>query len=165
MTIAKANNASYVTISESPVRMKEIHRHHSFHSSLMKGAKKYCSFHLKEKGATATVVVFLRVSPSREIPFFILRRVSGFVKKKRKNGEGTRATDGRPYGAEFFGGNGCVACHAGDGWSPLWERERNAWGKGSVCSRTTDVFRGNSFFVLKTKGKGGAPALVMRAGL
>ncbi len=84
MTIAKANNASYVTISESPVRMKEIHRHHSFHSSLM-------------KGATATVVVFLRVSPSREIPFFILRRMSGFVKEKRKNGEGTRATGGRPY--------------------------------------------------------------------
>lgn len=100
--IAKANNASYVTISESPVRMKEIHRHHSFHSSLMKGAKKYCSFHLKEKGATATVVVFLRVLPFGET-FSILRRVSGFVKEKRKNGEGTRATDGRPYGAEFFG--------------------------------------------------------------
>ena len=74
--IAKANNASYVTISESPVRMKEIH------SSLMKGAKKYCSFHLKEKGATATVVVFLRVLPFGET-FSILRRVSGFVKEKR----------------------------------------------------------------------------------
>ena len=97
--IAKANNASYVTISESPVRMKEIHRHHSFHSSLMKGAKKYCSFHLKEKGATATVVVFLRVLPFGET-FSILRHVSGFVKEKRKNGEGTRATDGRPYHRE-----------------------------------------------------------------
>ena len=99
--IAKANNASYVTISESPVQMKS-HRHHSFHSSLMKGAKKYCSFHLKEKGATATVVVFLRVLPFGET-FSILRHVSGFVKEKRKNGEGTRATDGRTYGAEFFG--------------------------------------------------------------
>ena len=98
--IAKANNASYVTISESPVRMKEIHRHHSFHSSLMKGAKKYCSFHLKEKGATATVVVFLRVSPFREIPFFILRRMSGFVKEKQKCSEEPRATIGRLYHRE-----------------------------------------------------------------
>ena len=74
--IAKANNASYVTISESPVRMKEIHRHHSFHSSLMKGAKKYCSFHLKEKGATATVVVFLRVSPfSGDSVFYFTKNV------------------------------------------------------------------------------------------
>ena len=55
-----------------------------------------------EKGATATVVVFLRVLPFGET-FSILRHVSGFVKEKRKNGEGTRATDGRPYGAEFFG--------------------------------------------------------------
>ena len=55
-----------------------------------------------EKGATATVVVFLRVSPFREIPFFILRRMSGFVKEKRKCSEGTRATDGRPYkGGDF----------------------------------------------------------------
>mgnify|MGYP004521470005 CR=1 FL=1 len=108
MTIAKANNASYVTISESPVRMKEIHRHHSFQVNL-KGAKKKLFLSSNEKGATATVVVFLRVSPSREIPFFILRRVSGFVKEKRKNGEGTRATGGRPYGAEFFGGGRVVA--------------------------------------------------------
>lgn len=115
--IAKANNASYVTISESPVRMKEIHRHHSFHSSLMKGAKKYCSFHLKEKGATATVVVFLRVLPFGET-FSILRHVSGFVKKKRASRVLSKGfpfyrplsfclrktgDDGRPYGAEFFG--------------------------------------------------------------
>ena len=99
ITIAKANNASYVTISESPVRMKEIHRHHSFQVNL-KGAKKYCSFHLKEKGATATVVVFLRVSPFREIPFFILRRMSGFVKEKQKCSEEPRATNGRPYNRE-----------------------------------------------------------------
>ena len=116
ITIAKANNASYVTISESPVRMKEIHRHHSFHSSLMKGAKKTCSFHLKEKGATATVVVFLRVSPFREIPFFILRRVSGFVKEKRKNGGGTRATGDRPYKGGVFRESGAKSvCCAGDG--------------------------------------------------
>ena len=102
MTIAKANNASYVTISESPVRMKEIHRHHSFQVNL-KGAKKKLFLSSNEKGATATVVVFLRVSPSREIPFFILRRVSGLVKEKREGFGGVRATDGRPYGAEFFG--------------------------------------------------------------
>ena len=96
--IAKANNASYVTISESPVRMKS-HRHHSFHSSLMKGAKKYCSFHLKEKGATATVVVFLRVLPFGET-FSILRHVSGFVKEKQKCSEEPRATIGRPYHRE-----------------------------------------------------------------
>ena len=60
----------------------------------------------RDREATATVVVFLRVSPSREIPFFILRRVSGFVKEKRKNGEGTRATGGRPYKSGVFGETG-----------------------------------------------------------
>ena len=126
MTIAKANNASYVTISESPVRMKEIHRHHSFHSSLMKGAKKYCSFHLKEKGATATVVVFLRVSPSREIPFLFY----GVCRDLSRKSERTVRERGRP-----------------------------------VVAPTVRSFSGNSFFVLKTKGKGCAPVLVMRAGL
>ena len=100
--IAKANNASYVTISESPVRMKEIHRHHSFQVNL-KGAKKKLFLSSNEKGATATVVVFLRVSPSREIPFFILRRVSGFVKEKRTLREKMRATGGRPYNRESRG--------------------------------------------------------------
>ena len=87
--------------------MKEIHRHHSFQVNL-KGAKKKLFLSSNEKGATATVVVFLRVSPSREIPFFILRCVSGFVKEKQKNGEGTRATGGRPDkdGAGLWGGNG-----------------------------------------------------------
>ena len=124
MIIAKANNASYVTISESPVRMKS-HRHQLL-SSEFERSKEKLFLSSNEKGATATVVVFLRVSPFREIPFFILRRMSGFVKEKRKCSEGTRATDGRPYGAEFFG---------------------------------------NRVFVLKTKGKGCVPVLVMRAGL
>ena len=121
--IAKANNASYVTISESPVRMKS-HRHQLL-SSEFERSKEKLFLSSNEKGATATVVVFLRVLPFGET-FSILRHVSGFVKEKRKNGEGTRATDGRPYGAEFFG---------------------------------------NRVFVLKTKGKGCAPVLVMRAGL
>ena len=164
ITIAKANNASYVTISESPVRMKEIHRHHSFQVNL-KGAKKKLFLSSNEKGATATVVVFLRVSPFREIPFFILRRVSGFVKEKRKSRAGTRATDGRPYGAEFFGGNGCVACHAGDGWSPPVGARTECVGQGKRLLAHDGCFSGEPFFVLKTKGKGGAPALVMRAGL
>ena len=115
ITIAKANNASYVTISESPVRMKEIHRHHSFHSSLMKGAKKYCSFHLKEKGATATVVVFLRVLPFGET-FSILRRVSGFVKKKRASRVGRGRTMIAPTVRSFSGGTGAsLAMRATDG--------------------------------------------------
>ena len=115
ITIAKANNASYVTISESPVRMKEIHRHHSFQVNL-KGAKKKLFLSSNEKGATATVVVFLRVSPFREIPFFILRRVSGFVKEKRKNGGGTRATGDRPYKGGVFRESGAKSvCCAGDG--------------------------------------------------
>ena len=115
--IAKANNASYVTISESPVRMKEIHRHHSFHSSLMKGAKKYCSFHLKEKGATATVVVFLRVLPFGET-FSILRHVSGFVKKKRAS----RVGRGRPIVAptvRSFSGTGFCVENKRKGGAPV----------------------------------------------
>ena len=138
--IAKANNASYVTISESPVRMKEIHRHHSFHSSLMKGAKKYCSFHLKEKGATATVVVFLRVLPFGET-FSILRRVSGFVKKKR-------ASLVLSKGFSFYRPLSFCLRKTGDRWSPL------------RCG----VFREQGFCV-ENKRKGGAPVLVMRAGL
>ena len=122
MTIAKANNASYVTISESPVRMKEIHRHHSFQVNL-KGAKKKLFLSSNEKGATATVVVFLRVSPFREIPFFILRRMSGFVKEKRTLREKMRATGGRPYKSGVFRGSGAKSvCRAGDRWSPLQER-------------------------------------------
>ena len=82
MTIAKANNASYVTISESPVRMKKVHRHHSFQLNL-KGAKKFCSFHQREKGATATVSLCSSGSCPRAIPYPIVRNSLLFVKKKR----------------------------------------------------------------------------------
>ena len=125
MTIAKANNASYVTISESPVRMKEIHRHHSFQVNL-KGATKKLFLSSNEKGATATVVVFLRVSPSREIPFLFY----GVCRDLSRKSERTVRERGRP-----------------------------------VVAPTVRSFSGNSFFVLKTKGKGCAPVLVMRAGL
>ena len=57
--------------------------------------------------------------------FYSTARV-GICQEKESEPRGTRATDGRPYGAEFFG---------------------------------------NRVFVLKTKGKGCAPVLVMRAGL
>jgi len=60
-----------------------------------------------EKGATATVVVFLRVLPFGET-FSILRHVSGFVKKKRAS----RVERGRPMVAptvRSFSGTGfCV---------------------------------------------------------
>ena len=88
--IAKANNASYVTISESPVRMKEIHRHQLL-SSEFERSKEKLFLSSNEKGATATVVVFLRVLPFGET-FSILRHVSGFVKKKRAS----RVGRGRP---------------------------------------------------------------------
>ena len=98
ITIAKANNASYVTISESPVRMKEIHRHQLL-SSEFERSKEKLFLSSNEKGATATVVVFLRVLPFGET-FSILRRVSGFVKEKRTLREKMRATGGRPYNRE-----------------------------------------------------------------
>ena len=96
--IAKANNASYVTISESPVRMKEIHRHQLL-SSEFERSKEKLFLSSNEKGATATVVVFLRVLPFGET-FSILRRVSGFVKEKQKCSEEPRATIGRLYHRE-----------------------------------------------------------------
>ena len=74
----------------------------------------------RDREATATVVVFLRVSPFREIPFFILRRMSGFVKEKRTLREKMRATGGRPYKSGVFRGSGAKSvCRAGDRWSPL----------------------------------------------
>ena len=97
ITIAKANNASYVTISESPVRMKS-HRHQLL-SSEFERSKEKLLLSSNEKGATATVVVFLRVLPFGET-FSILRRVSGFVKEKRTLREKMRATGGRPYNRE-----------------------------------------------------------------
>ena len=94
--IAKANNASYVTISESPVRMKS-HRHQLL-SSEFERSKEKLLLSSNEKGATATVVVFLRVLPFGET-FSILRRVSGFVKKKRAS----RVGRGRRVGAPTIG--------------------------------------------------------------
>ena len=84
--------------------------------------------------ATATVVVFLRVSPFREIPFFILRRVSGFVKKKRKNGEGTRATGGRPYKSGVFRETGwCRFCRVGVVGCPYKQGKQGLHGRYRIA--------------------------------
>ena len=98
--IAKANNASYVTISESPVRMKS-HRHQLL-SSEFERSKEKLFLSSNEKGATATVVVFLRVLPFGET-FSILRRVSGFVKKKRAGRVGRGRTMVAPTVRSFSG--------------------------------------------------------------
>ena len=109
ITIAKANNASYVTISESPVRMKS-HRHQLL-SSEFERSKEKLFLSSNEKGATATVVVFLRVLPFGET-FSILRRVSGFVKKKR-------ASLVLSKGFSFYRPLSFCLRKTGDRWSPL----------------------------------------------
>ena len=98
--IAKANNASYVSISESTVRMKS-HRHQLL-SSEFERSKEKLFLSSNEKGATATVVVFLRVLPFGET-FSILRHVSGFVKKKRASRVGRRRPMVAPTVRSFSG--------------------------------------------------------------
>ncbi len=98
MSIPNAKSASYVTISESPVRMKS-HRHQLLSSEFERSKEILFLSSKSERSNRHRFVVFLRDFLSRESPFYILRKKSGFVKKKRRD---LRET-------------------AGDRWSPLQE--------------------------------------------
>ena len=122
--IAKANNASYVTISESPVRMKS-HRHQLLSSEFERSKEKLFLSPKRERSNRHRCGIPPGLPLTGDSVFYFMKNV-GICQEKESEPRGTRATDGRPYGAEFFG---------------------------------------NRVFVLKTKGKGCAPVLVMRAGL